>query len=126
MVLVDVLRIIMVLAGFIIMAMTIASLARNKMTESFCLAWGFVALVLIFAGVVLNPYGINKIISVTGLMIFMVVGLFVIFGSYYVTGKVSELTRKNRELAIQVTLLNHENKLVAEQLKEIKEKLDME
>ena len=58
-------------------------------------------------------------ISPAGLVMIVIIGFCVIFGAFYITGKVSELTRKNQELAIQVSLINQENRMMMEQLKEL-------
>lgn len=115
----DWLRIIMILAGIFLLAITVSSLARRKMTESFCLTWGLVAIVFILGGILLRPYGVSALISVTGLLLILVVGFCVVFGAFFITGKISELARKNQELAIQVTLLNHENRIMMKKLEEL-------
>lgn len=112
----DVLRIIMIVAGVMLFAIALSSLARRKINESFSLTWGLVAVIFILGGILLRPYEINKYVSVTGLLLITVVGLCVVFGAFYITAKVSEVTRKNQELSIQVTLLNHENRMIMEKL----------
>ena len=112
----DVLRIIMIVAGVMLFAISLSALARRKINESFSLTWGLVAVIFILGGILLRPYEINKYVSVTGLLLITIVGLCVVFGAFYITGKVSEVTRKNQELSIQVTLLNHENRVIMEKL----------
>ncbi len=119
MVMVDVLRIIMVLTGVLLFLLTLASLARRKMTESFSLTWGLISIILILSGILLRPYGISAYISITGMLFILVIGFCLIFGGFYITSKVSELTRKNQELAIQITLLNQENRMILEKLDEL-------
>ncbi len=116
---IDVLRIIMVITGGFLFLLTLASLARRKMTESFSLTWGLISIILVLSGILLRPYGISQFISVTGLMLILVVSYCIIFGAFYITSKVSELARKNQELSIQITLLNQENRLVMEKLEEL-------
>ena len=115
----DILRIVVILAGVFLLMITVSSLARRKMTESFCLTWGLVAIVMILAGILLQPYGISELISVTGLGLILIVCFCVVFGAFYITEKVSELTRKNQELSIQITLLNQENRMIMEQLEQL-------
>lgn len=116
---IDYLRIIMVLTGVFLFVLTLASLARRKMTESFSLTWGLISIILILSGILLRPYGISRFISVTGLLLILIVGFSVLFGAFYITSKVSELSRKNQELAMQVTLLNQENRMIMEKLEEL-------
>ena len=118
MLLIDILRVIIALTGVGVFAITLSSLARRKMTESFCLTWGLMAIIMILGGLFLRPYGIADLISPAGLVMIIIIGFCVIFGAFYITGKVSELTRKNQELAIQVSLINQENRMMMEQLEE--------
>ena len=74
---------------------------------------------LIIAGMVLRPYGIANFMSVTALVVIIVVGYCLLGGFYYITAKVSELTRKNQELAIQVSLINQENQIMTEKLEKL-------
>lgn len=126
MILIDILRLIIALTGVGIFAATLSSLARRKMTESFCLTWGLMAIIMILGGLFLRPYGIADLISPAGLLMIVIIGFCVIFGAFYITGKVSELTRKNQELAIQVSLINQENQNMLEQLEELQKILKTE
>ncbi len=115
----DVLRIIMIATGFSLLGITLSSLARRKMNESFSLTWGLVAVIFVLGGVFLRPYEINRYVSVMGLLLIVIIGICVIFGAFYITGKVSEISRKNQELSIQITLLNQENRIIMEKLEEL-------
>lgn len=117
--LIDILRLILALTGVGLFAITLSSLARRKMTESFCLTWGLVSVMMIIAGLVLRPYGLANFMSVTALVVVVVVGFCLLGGFYYITAKVSELTRKNQELAIQVSLINQENRIMMEQIEQL-------
>ena len=115
----DVLRIIMIVTGILLFAISLSSLARRKMNESFSLTWGLVAVIFVLGGIFLRPYEINRYVSVMGLLLIVIVGICVIFGAFYITGKVSELARKNQELSMQVTLLNQEKRVIMEKLEEL-------
>lgn len=119
MLVISIARLIMVLIGVGLFLMTLSSLARRKMTESFCLTWGVVAVVIILAGILIRPYGISGWISPTTLLLMVIIGMCLIFGAFYITGRVSELERKNQELAIQVSLLNQENRMILDKLEEL-------
>ena len=115
----DFLRIFMIIVGIILLITTISSLAKRKMTESVCLAWGLVSVVCILSGILLKPYGISKYISLTGLILIMIIGAVVLYGAFLVSTKLSELARKNHELAVQVSLLLHENSRILKRLEEM-------
>ena len=120
---IDVLRIFMVVTGIVLMWTTISSLAKRKLTESVCLAWGLVAVVCILAGVLLRPYGVSKYISWTGVYLIMIIAVTVLAGAFFVSTKLSELARKNHELAVQVSLLNHENYAMLKRVEQLEEQL---
>lgn len=120
----DFLKIIMVVAGIVLFVTTIFSLAKRKMTETVCLIWGLVSVVFILAGGLLQPYGISRYISSTGLFLIMIIGAAVLYGAFLVSTKISELARKNHELALQVSLLNHENYKMVKRIEQIEAELE--
>ncbi|MDE6014184.1 MAG: DUF2304 domain-containing protein [Acetatifactor sp.] len=121
-----ILRIILIAVGGILLATVISSLAKRKMTESFCLTWGLIAIIIILAGILLRPAEWNKYISGTGMMLLLMIGFCIVYGAYFMSGKVSDLIRKNMELAMQVSLLNHEKEELHRRLDELSEKIGNE
>ena len=115
----DVLRLIFVLTGVFMLWITVSSLARRKMNESFVLVWGVVSIVIILAGILLRPSGWVNYISYTGLVLVLLIFFCVTYAAYYFSLRISELTRKNQELAIQVSLLNQENERILKRLSEM-------
>ena len=63
----------------------------------------------------------RRYISGSTLVIVLLVGFCVGWGAFFISTKVSELMRKNLELAMQVILLNNENEQIRRQLAEIRE-----
>lgn len=120
----DSLRVFMIITGIVLMWATISSMAKQKLTENVCLAWGFVSVICVFAGILLRPYGINNMISRVGLVIIMVIAVSVLMAAFYVSMKLSELAKRNHELALQVSLLNHENYNMLERVKQLEKKLE--
>lgn len=120
------LQIVIVLSGVILFCVTLFSLAKRRMTESFCLTWGFVSLIIILAGILLRPTEWTSYISTTGMILVCLVAFCVIYGAYFISVKVSELMRMNLELAMQVTLLEKENEEVREMLRELTEGREQE
>lgn len=117
----DLLRIIMIVIGISMFIMTILSLARRKMTEHFCLVWGFLSIVFVLAGALLKPSGLDTYVSVQGIVLIIIGMLCVVAILWHITVQVSILSRKNQELAMQISLLNQENEKLIEEL-EIMEK----
>ena len=115
----DVLRVIICCGGVVLLGVTMSSLARRKMTEPFCLAWGIISVVLILAGILLRPSMWNRFISLTGMFLVLLLGFSVIYIAFFVSTRVSELMRKNQELAMQVSLLNWEKDELWKKLEEL-------
>lgn len=116
----NVLQIIIITTGIFLLIVTINSLAHRKMTESFCLAWGLIALILVLAGLLLRPTEWIRYMSPMGLMLVVMIGFCVVYVAYFMSTKISELSRRNQELAIQVSLLCQENQRIIEELELVK------
>lgn len=120
----DVLRVIICCGGVALLGVTTSSLARRKMTEPFCLAWGIISVVLILAGILLRPSIWNRFISLTGMFLVLLLGFAVIYIAFFVSTRVSELMRKNQELAMQVSLLNWEKDELWKRLDELSRQME--
>lgn len=113
------LRIIIILVGIVLFCVTLFSLAKRRMTESFCLTWGFISVIIVLAGILLRPTELASYISGTGMILVGIVAFCVIYGAYFMSIKVSELMRRNLELAMQISLLRKENEEIRERLQEL-------
>lgn len=120
------LRIIIILLGVVLFCVTLFSLAKRRMTESFCLTWGFISVFIILAGILLRPTEWTSYISSTGMILVGIVAFCLIYGAYFMSIKVSELMRRNLELAMQISLLGKENEEIRERLQELLEKDEQE
>ncbi len=116
-----ILRIIMFAMGVIHFCASMSSLARRRMTEPFSLTWGFIALIIIFAGILLRPDEWSNYISGMGMLLVVLIGFCVVYGAYFMSCRVSELMRRNLELSMQVSLLNLENEKLQSQINEIRD-----
>lgn len=116
------LRIIIILLGVVLFCVTLFSLAKRRMTESFCLTWGFISVFIILAGILLRPTEWTSYISSTGMILVGIVAFCLIYGAYFMSIKVSELMRRNLELAMQISLLGKENEEIRERLQELMER----
>lgn len=119
-----ILQMILIAVGGVLLATVISSLAKRKMTESFCLTWGLIAIIIILAGFLLRPAEWNKYISGMGMLLLLMIGFCIIYGAYFMSAKVSDLIRKNTELAMQVSLLNHEKEELHRRIDELSDKID--
>ena len=113
------LRIIIILVGVVLFCVTLFSLAKRRMTESFCLTWGFISVIIILAGILLRPTELASYISSTGMILVGIAAFCVIYGAYFISIKVSELMRRNLELTMQVSLLRKENEEIIDRMQEL-------
>lgn len=112
----DGLRLFMIVVGLVIMGMTVVSLARKHMTESFCIVWGIVSVMSVCAGIILQPTQWNRYISWGGLLLILFGTVLLLAGAFFFSVRISMLTRQVKELAIQVSLLNQENEMMLREL----------
>lgn len=119
----NILRIIIIITGVVLLCITVSSLAKRRMTEPFCLTWGLISIIIILAGVLLRPMILNRYISTTGMALVLLLGFCAIYGAYIMSARVSELMRRNLELAMQVSLLNQENEVIKKRLEELAEEM---
>jgi hypothetical protein len=118
----DLLRLIVVLAGIALLIMDFVSFANRKMTESIGLGWAFFSLIMILSGAV-PMWSNHTIVKESGYLVpVCILVLFVILGIFFLSQEVSQLIRKNQELAMQVSLLNQENERILRELGELTEK----
>lgn len=113
------LRIIMIATGVFLFGVTLFSLAKRRMTEPFCMTWGLISLIIILAGILLRPDEWNRYISTKGMLLVVLIGFCVVYGIYFMSARVSELMRRNQELAMQVSLLNYEVEKLQKRVEEI-------
>ena len=118
------LQAIMIILGFVLLGKTISSLAHRKMTEPVCLTWGLISIIIVLAGCLLRPSGIAEYISLTGLILVVLIGFCIVYGAYFMSQVVSDLMRKNNELAIQVSLLNQEKEEIGKRLEALEKRGD--
>ena len=112
----DGLRLLMIVIGVAIIVAAIISLARRNMTESFCIAWGVVAVGAIFAGIVLRPTEWSHYVSWHGLVLIVFGAVLMLAAAFYFTLRISQLNRAVKELSIRVALLSQENTMILNEL----------
>ena len=120
------LQVLFIVAGVLVMVVDVTLLAKRKLSEPISVTWGFVAIVFIIAGIVLRPNGWVNYMSPAGMVLLIVVGLCMICGLFLASCHISEIMRKQAEMAMNISLLNQEivelKKEVAEKERELEEK----
>lgn len=116
----DVLRLFVIVAGAYMFLKAILSLAKRKMTEPFCLAWAVLSALMILSGIILNPSQLDRYVSLRGLILIMVIVSGILWGLWFISTQVSSLKRRNQELAMQISLLNHDCEKMLRELEKLR------
>lgn len=117
------LKIFVIVLGCCLLLMALLSLAKRRMTEVFCLAWGVLSALMIIAAVLLKPYHLERFISIRTLFMIMTIIIGIVWGMWFISTQVSLLMRKNQELAMQISLLNQDNEKILKELGDLQENL---
>ena len=118
----DVLRLIVVAEGIILLIMAFLAFVYRKMTEGIALSWGAFGGILILLGAIPAFAGWSRWLPAEAVPAFVVLTAAVMLGVFYLSCSVSQLIRKNQELAMHVSLLNQENESILEELQAIRER----
>ena len=116
----DVLRLFVIVAGGYMFLKAILSLAKRKMTEPFCLAWAVLSALMILSGIILNPSQLDRYVSLRGLILIMIIVSGILWGLWFISTQVSSLKRRNQELAMQISLLNHDCEKMLRELEKLR------
>ena len=116
----DVLRLFVIVAGAYMFLKAILSLAKRKMTEPFCLAWAVLSALMILSGILLNPSQLDGYISTRGLILIIMIVSGILWGLWFISTQVSILKRRNQELAMQISLLNHDCEKMLRELEKLR------
>ena len=115
-----VLRLFVIVAGLYMFLKAILSLAKRKMTEPFCLAWAVLSAFMILSGIILNPSQLDRYVSLRGLILIMIIVSGILWGLWFISTQVSSLKRRNQELAMQISLLNHDCEKMLRELEKLR------
>ena len=116
----DVLRLFVIVAGAYMFLKAILSLAKRKMTEPFCVAWAVLSALMILSGIILNPSQLDRYVSLRGLILIMIIVSGILWGLWFISTQVSSLKRRNQELAMQISLLNHDCEKMLRELEKLR------
>lgn len=117
-----ILCLVTVLEGIVLLIVDFISFVYQKITVGIELCWSAFAVLLILLGVVPGLSDWSKAIPIEAVPAFLLISLAIIFSFFYLSCAISQLLRKNQELAMHVSLLNQENEIILQKLKENSEK----
>ena len=115
-----ILKIVIILLGAFLLCDAIFSLAKRRMTESFCLMWGLISVIIIIIGIIIRPSKLSDFLSPMSFALILMTLYPLLHIALFFSHTISDLVRKNNELAINVSLLISENEELKKTVEEIK------
>ncbi len=114
----NILCILVIIEGIVLLIVDFISFVYQKITVGIELCWSAFAVVLILLGIVPGLSDWSKVVPIEAVPAFVLINLAVIFSFFYLSCAISQLLRKNQELAMHVSLINQENEIILQKLKE--------
>lgn len=116
-----IMKIGLIIVGVMIMIMSFVFHAKRKLTVNLAVVWEFLGFALILIGAVPVFSSWCHLLAKGTVIAMFVVGALALWGSYILCILISNLSMKNQELAMQVSLLNQENELMLKEIEKLKE-----
>jgi len=114
-----IIRIGILAAGLLLVVISFLMHSRKRIAVNFAVVWGLLGATLMLVGAVpVLSQWTNIVAPGTGLAFFCV-GAIILFTEVQTGVIISQLSLKNRELAMQVALLNQENERIMFELEEV-------
>ena len=114
----NILCILVIIEGIVLLIVDFISFVYQKITVGIELCWSAFAVVLILLGIVPGLSDWSKVVPIEAVPAFVLINLAVIFSFFYLSCAISQLLRKNQELAMHVSLINQENEIILQKLKD--------
>lgn len=111
----------LIIVGVMIMIMSFVFHAKRKLTVNLAVVWEFLGFALILIGAVPVFSSWCHLLAKGTVIAMFVIGALALWGSYILCILISNLSMKNQELAMQVSLLNQENELMLKEIEKLKE-----
>lgn len=112
-------RIGIILLGLFIMIHSFYMSAVRKLTANITVVWEILGAVLILVGAIpAFSRWCYRVGAGTAIAMFIVAAL-ILWGGFQFSKLISDITMKNQEMAMQISLLNQENNRILDQLEEL-------
>ena len=114
-----VLRIIMVVAGCLFLILNFVTYVKKNLTEKFTWMWTIFCIVMILSGIVpgLNSWSFK--FNSWGYMALCIILVLIVQFIFIITKEIANLKKRNKELAMHVSLLNQENERILAELEKL-------
>ncbi len=114
-----ILRIAVVVTGCLFLVLNLVTYVKKRLTEKFTWLWTLFAVVLILSGVVPGLYDWSSTMNSSGYIAAGIIAVLVIQFIFIITKEIAELKKRNKELAMHVSLLNQENERILARLEKM-------
>lgn len=121
-----ILCIITIIEGIVLLIVDFLAFVYQKITVGVCLCWSAFAIIFILLGSVPGLSDWTTIIPCEAIPAYLLISFAIMACFFYLSCAVSQLLRKNQELAMHVSLLNQENEIILQQLNERREQDEKE
>ena len=114
-----VLRMIMVVAGCLFLILNFVTYVKKNLTEKFTWMWTIFCIVMILSGIVpgLNNWSFQ--FNSWGYMALCIILVLIVQFIFIITKEIANLKKRNKELAMHVSLLNQENERILAELEKL-------
>ena len=114
-----VLRIIIVVAGCLFLILNFVTYVKKNLTEKFTWMWTIFCIVMILSGIVpgLNSWSFK--FNSWGYMALCIILVLIVQFIFIITKEIANLKKRNKELAMHVSLLNQENERILAELEKL-------
>lgn len=112
----DILKLFLIAGGALLLLISITSLARKRLNESFALFWGVMSLIFIITGLSIQPVLLSVYLSSVSLVLIILAIVCITWAFFFLSIRASELARKNTELAINISLLQQEVEMLQKRI----------
>ena len=114
-----VLRIIMVVAGCLFLILNFVTYVKKNLTQKFTWMWTIFCIVMILSGIVpgLNSWSFK--FNSWGYMALCIILVLIVQFIFIITKEIANLKKRNKELAMHVSLLNQENERILAELEKL-------
>ena len=114
-----VLRMIMVVAGCLFLILNFVTYVKKNLTEKFTWMWTIFCIVMILSGIVpgLNSWSFK--FNSWGYMALCIILVLIVQFIFIITKEIANLKKRNKELAMHVSLLNQENERILAELEKL-------
>lgn len=114
-----VLRIVMVVTGCLFLILNFVTYVKKNLTEKFTWMWTFFCIVMILSGIVPGLDRWSYQLNSWGYVALCIILILIVQFIFIISKEIANLKKRNKELAMHVSLLNQENERILAELEKL-------